>query len=50
MSASRRGRLFIYLGFLVRLLFRLPYRQLEGFTRGLSKYVEGLRAPGLHNP
>ena len=51
MNAGRRGRPFTYPGSLIRLLasirllFHLPYRQLEGFTRGLSKYVEGLAAP-----
>jgi len=40
MSGGRRGRPFAYpdslTGLLasVRLLFHLPYRQLEGFTRG----------------
>jgi len=29
----------------VRYLFFMPYRQLEGFTRGLSRYVDGLAAP-----
>lgn len=32
------------LGF-IRLLFHLPYRQTEGFTRAISKYVEGLTTP-----
>jgi len=51
MSAGRRGRPFTYPDSLIkllafiRLLFHLPYRQLEGFTRGLSKYVDGVRAP-----
>lgn len=51
MNAGRRGRPFTYPNSLIRLLasirllFHLPYRQLEGFTRGLSKYVEGLMAP-----
>ena len=51
MSADRRGRPFTYPDSLIRLLasirllFHLPYRQLEGFTRGLSKYVDGLAAP-----
>ena len=40
MSAGRRGRPFTYPESLIRLLasirllFHLPYRQLEGFTRG----------------
>jgi len=29
----------------IRLLFHLPYRQLEGFTRSLSRYVDRLKAP-----
>jgi len=51
MSAGRRGRPFTYPDSLIRLLasirllFYLPYRQLEGFARGLSKYVDGLAAP-----
>jgi len=51
MNTGRRGRPFIYPESLIRLLasmrllFHLPYRQLEGFTRGLSKYVDGLAAP-----
>ena len=31
------------LGF-IRILYHLPYRQLEGFIRALAKYVEGLQA------
>ena len=51
MNVGRRGRPFVYPSSLIRLLasirllFHLPYRQLEGFTRGLSRYVEGLSAP-----
>jgi len=51
MSSGRRGRPFTYPDSLIRLLapirllFHLPYRQLEGFARGLSKYVRGLVAP-----
>jgi len=51
MSAGGRGRPFTYPGSLIDFqpqlgfLFHLPTRQLKGFTRGLSKYVEGLRAP-----
>jgi len=51
MSAGREGRPFIYsdslirLSASIRLLFHLPYRYLEGFTNGLSKYVDGLRVP-----
>jgi IS5 family transposase len=51
MSAGRRGRPFTYPDSLIRLLasirliLHLPYRQLEGFTRALSRYVEGLAAP-----
>jgi len=32
------------LGFM-RLLFHLPYRQTEGFTRALARHVEGLQTP-----
>jgi hypothetical protein len=32
------------LGF-VHLLFHLPYRQTEGFTRALGRYVKGLKTP-----
>jgi len=51
MSVDRKGRPFTYLDSLIkflasiRLLFHLPYRQLEGFTRALSRYVDGLRVP-----
>lgn len=51
MNAGRRGKPFTYPDSLIRLLasmrllLHLPYRQLEGFTRGLSKYVEGLAVP-----
>jgi len=31
---------------LIRILYYLPYRQLEGFIRALAKYVEGLQALG----
>jgi len=31
---------------LIRILYHLPYRQLEGFIRALVKYVEGLQALG----
>jgi hypothetical protein len=31
---------------LIRILYHLPYRQLEGFIRALAKYVEGLQALG----
>ncbi|MEM4089830.1 MAG: transposase [Thermoplasmatales archaeon] len=36
-----------YIRFLafVRLLFRMPYRQTEGFVRFLSRHVEGLKVP-----
>ena len=36
-----------YIRFLafVRLLFRQPYRQTEGFVHSLSRFVEGLKAP-----
>lgn len=50
MSAGRRGRSFTYLDSLIKLLalikllFHLPYRQLEGFIRGLSRYIDGLMA------
>jgi hypothetical protein len=29
---------------LIRILYHLPYRQLEGFIRTLAKYAEGLQA------
>jgi hypothetical protein len=29
----------------IRLLFRTPYRETEGFVRFLSKHIEGLRVP-----
>lgn len=51
MNDSGRGRPFKYPDSLIRLLasirlmFHLPYRQLEGLTRGLSKHVDGLTAP-----
>ena len=51
MNSGRMGRPFTYPDSLIRLLasirllFHLPYRQLEGFTSGLSKYVEGLTVP-----
>ncbi len=35
---------YIRLQAFVRLLFHLPYRQTEGFTTFLSKYVDGLKA------
>lgn len=56
MSAGRRGRPFTYPDSLIRLLapirllLHLPYRQLEGFTRGLSRYVDGLEAPDSSHP
>ena len=31
---------------LIRILYHLSYRQLEGFIRALAKYVEGLQALG----
>jgi len=51
MNDGRKGRPYTYPESLIRLLasirlmFHLPYRQLEGVTRGLSKYVDGLTAP-----
>ena len=36
---------FINLQGLLRALFRLPYRQLEGFTHALSRWEPRLRAP-----
>jgi hypothetical protein len=36
---------FINLQRLLRALFRLPYRQLEGFTRALAQWEPMLRAP-----
>jgi hypothetical protein len=36
-------KLIMLLG-LIRILYHLPYRQLEGFIRTLAKYAEGLQA------
>jgi len=49
-NTGRRGRPLTYPKFLIKLLasiglLHLPYTQIEGFTRGLSKYVEGSAAP-----
>ena len=52
MNRNKEGAPFRYPEAFMRLLsylhvlFHLPYRQEEGFIRSLSKYVEGLGAPG----
>jgi hypothetical protein len=49
MNKGKEGALFRYPDSFIRLLLfmhvylHLPYRQLEGFTRALSKYVKGLK-------
>jgi len=51
MNEGKEGGRYEYPGSLIRLLafihvyLRLPYRQLEGFVRMLSRHVEGLKAP-----
>jgi hypothetical protein len=51
MNRGKEGALFRYPDSFIRLLLfmrvylHLPYRQLEGLTRALSKYVKGLKAP-----
>jgi hypothetical protein len=51
MNKGKEGALFRYPDSFVRLLLfmhvylHLPYRQLEGFTKALAKYVRGLKAP-----
>ena len=51
MNRGKEGARFRYPDSLIRLLLfihaylRLPYRQLEGFTKALARYVDGLRAP-----
>ena len=51
MNQSKEGARFRYPDSFIQLLLfmhvylHLPYRQLEGFTTALSKYVEGLEAP-----
>ena len=51
MNKGKEGARFRYPDRFIRLLLfmhvylRLPYRQLEGFTKALSRYVKGLRPP-----
>jgi hypothetical protein len=51
MNRGKEGGRYLYPESFIRLLLflhaylHLPYRQLEGFTRALSRYVEGLKAP-----
>lgn len=51
MNGGKEGGRYMYPDSFVRLLafihvyLRLPYRQLEGFVRMLSKHLDGLRAP-----
>jgi hypothetical protein len=51
MNRGKEGAQFCYPDSFIRLLLfmhvylHLPYRQLEGFTKALSKYVKGLKPP-----
>ena len=51
MNKGKEGARFRYPDSFIRLLvfmhmyLHLPYRQLEGFTRALARYVKGLKAP-----
>jgi hypothetical protein len=50
MNASKEGGRYRYPESFIKLLavvhaYVLPYRQLEGFMRGLSQHVDGLKAP-----
>jgi hypothetical protein len=51
MNKGKEGARFSYPDSFIRLLLfmyvylRLPYRQLEGFTKALANYVKGLKAP-----
>ncbi len=51
MNKSKEGAVFRYPDSFIRLLLfmhvylHLPYRQLEGFTKALARYVKGLTAP-----
>ena len=51
MNKGKEGAQFRYPDSFIRLLFfmyvylHLPYRQLEGFTKALAKYVRGLKVP-----
>ena len=50
MNSNKEGARYRYPESFIKLLavvhaYFLPYRQLEGFMRGLSQYVEGLKAP-----
>jgi len=50
MNAGKEGSRYRYPESFIKLLavvhaYVLPYRQLEGFMRGLSQHVDGLKAP-----
>jgi len=51
MNKGKEGAVFRYPDSFIRLLLfmhvylHLPYRQLEGFTKALARYVKGLKAP-----
>jgi hypothetical protein len=51
MNKGKEGAQYEYPGSLIRLLafihvyLRLPYRQLEGFTKMMARYVDGLKTP-----
>jgi len=51
MNKGKEGALFRYPDSFIRLLLfmhvylHLPYRQLEGFTKALARYVKGLKVP-----
>ena len=51
MNKGKEGAMFRYPESFIRLLLfmhvylHLPYRQLEGFTKALARYVKGLKAP-----
>jgi hypothetical protein len=55
LNQSKLGRNYAYLWAFIELLmvihviFRLPYRQLEGFLRGLSKLVPEIKPPDFTN-
>jgi hypothetical protein len=54
MSDGKEGGRYRYPESFIKLLavvhaYVLPYRQLEGFMRGLSQYVDGLKSTGLHH-
>jgi len=55
MNKGKEGALFRYPDSFIRLLLfmhvylHLPYRQLEGFTKALARYVKGLKVPDHSN-